>query len=291
MYYMNGEYPMWQHTKKLINSNQHIPYDLIIIGDSRAKAGFIPSQNKKIHSLNLSIGGSTPIEGYYTLKKYLENNTKPDKILLSYSPIYLSSQDTYWQRTVKFNYLSFMDYVEVEFRSHYLENFASLSDSNNVSTFLSFYNLEKYIPEIKMGFSINRYNLNKRISKYLEQSGGHIYFGNSSHSSGLNREAKRKKFKVSILTDYYLKRLLELAKKNNINIYYYTMPFNKSSYMKTIDEYKNDYNKYVDSIAREYNMQVCNQLFYLTDDNFGDPSHLYKGAKDNTLKIYKCILE
>ena len=67
---------MWYHIKEVVNSTYNENIELIVIGDSRAKAAFIPSELPEINSFNLSLGGATPVEGYYILKKYLKGHIK-----------------------------------------------------------------------------------------------------------------------------------------------------------------------------------------------------------------------
>ena len=59
----------------------------------------------EINSINLSVGGGTPIEGYYTLLEYLKNNKKPLYILLSYGPFHFEQADWFWTRNVRFDFL------------------------------------------------------------------------------------------------------------------------------------------------------------------------------------------
>jgi hypothetical protein len=107
--------------------------------------------------------------------------------------------------------------------------------------------------------------------------------------NGLNQETKYKKFIPSKLLNYYFLKLLKLAKTNNIKVYYFTMPFNKSSYKKILADFKNQYNDYIYKISLKYNIKLCNKIFYMENNFFGDSSHLYKGTNINTNKIYNCI--
>ena len=63
------------------------------------------------------------------------------------------------------------------------------------------------------------------------------------------------------------------------------MPFNESSYRKMNKDYKSQYDNYINNLGLKYDMKILNTLDYLTDDNFGDPSHLYNGVEQVTLDI------
>jgi len=68
MWYLDSEYPMWLHVKTTMNANIPLNYNTLMLGDSGAKAGFIPTQDILKKSINLSLGGSTPVEAYYILR-------------------------------------------------------------------------------------------------------------------------------------------------------------------------------------------------------------------------------
>lgn len=40
--------------------------------------------------------------------------------------------------------------------------------------------------------------------------------------------------------------------------------------------------KYIKNLSLKYGMKLCNKVFYMENSDFGDPSHLFKGAKKNT---------
>lgn len=65
-------------SKKTLQSNN---VDVVFVGNSRAKLGFIPNEFSGYTSVNLGVGGSTPIICFYSLKRYLENN-KPTKLII-----------------------------------------------------------------------------------------------------------------------------------------------------------------------------------------------------------------
>lgn len=286
MLYMNQEYPMWVHIKETITTENEDKCDFIIIGDSRAKAGFIPQKNNKFNSLNLSVGGGTPIEGFYILKKFLQTNIKPKEIVLSYAPYHLAGQDTYWDRTIKFDFLTEEECSDVENNSQIIQDSNTLGANKTCKDYLS---PVKYTADFTSGILKQRWNTNNKVLNDCRVSKGHYYFGREEVSSGLNIEASKNIFKESKLINHYFHKLLKLAKENNIKISYFTMPFNESSFAETSIEYKNKYNKYIDSLSSMYNINICNQLSFMSNDNFGDNSHLYRGAKKNTQLIYDCI--
>ena len=285
MYYMDAEYPMWLEVKQIVNTKTDIKFDLIVLGDSRAKAGFIPNQ-LPIKSFNLSLGGATPIEGYYTLKKYLANNPAPEKLVLSYTAIHLGHKTYYWSRTAPFGFLDDDEYKEIETLA---DKFKEEPIMKAEKSYMDFKFPKAYGNSFKNGIIGRRWQQNKIVFLECELAHGHHYFGTSQVSNGLNNESKRKKFINSELHDYYLKRLLKLASMHNIKLYFYIMPYNESSFKHTTKQYITDYANDIKNLSLKYNIKMCDKPFYMSNDNFGDPSHLYKGAKKSTSFIFECI--
>ena len=75
MAYMDVEYAMYKQQKDYISKN-HDTNRVLILGDSRAKASFMPDVlGEDVY--NISLGGISPVESYYMLKEYLENHAGP----------------------------------------------------------------------------------------------------------------------------------------------------------------------------------------------------------------------
>ncbi len=285
MLYMNAEYPMWVNVKNRMNSSIANGFNFIYIGDSRAKAGFIPSKfdTDSVNSINLALGGSTPIEGYYTLRNYLSHNHTPEYLLMSYAPFHISQQDTYWQRTAKFNFLEDKDYSDIQ------EVTLALNDKTTLGVKDKYLNYKtlvgKYLSDFLRGISQQRWLSNNHVLKYLETSKGHYYFGKKLGATGLNSEAKTTSFKPSKLINYYLEKTIKLAKENRIKVFWYTMPFNESSFNATPATFRKEYNQFIENLQDKYGITVLNSLYHLKNTKFSDPSHLYMGINEVTKDI------
>jgi hypothetical protein len=287
MLYMDREYPMWEYTKNVINTKSTQKYDLLAIGDSRVKAGFIPVNNNKTNSLNLSLGGGTPMEGYYTLKKYLKNNPAPNKLILSYVSGHLTSFSNYWKRTVPFEFVTLEEHKEIMVLAKEYNELAITSVSKEYIDY-SFPNT--YASNFKNGLLGARWITNKSVLELVEMSRGQHFFGTNNFSNGLSGDAYRKSFIASRFHTYYLTELIKLANDHNTAVYFYYMPHNESSFNKLDVKTMAAYTNFIFKLSKENSMKICNDLFYMTNDNFGDPSHLYLGAEKNTKMMYQCIL-
>ncbi|MFK5937224.1 MAG: hypothetical protein QM497_02400 [Sulfurimonas sp.] len=285
MYYMDAEYPMWLEVKQIVNTKTDSKVDLIVLGDSRAKAGFIPNQ-LPIKSINLSLGGATPIEGYYTLKKYLENNPAPKKLVLSYTAIHLGNKTYYWSRTAPFGFLSDNEYQEVEALA---DKFKEEPIMKVGRSYIDFKFPKAYGSSFKNGIIGRRWQENKIVFLECLLAHGHHYFGTAQFSNALNNESKKMRFVSSALHNYYLQRLLKLANMKHIELYFYIMPYNEASFKHTNKQYINDYANNIKNLSLKYNIKMCDKPFYMSNHYFGDSSHLYEGAKKSTSLIFECI--
>lgn len=278
----------------------------IIIGDSKAVAGFEPEKiDKSIY--NLAIGGSSPIEGYYFLKKLLSNGNVPGKIIISYSPYHLEADDVFFERTVRYDALSKKEQHEILSISNALNEkfFISPTNKREYKSRLDFY--QSYLRHILISykfFMTYRETLSGMVTNpkrpiwnyesynKIKQSRGHHFYGMANSSADPSGEIESETFMPSKVINYYLINLLELATKNRINIYYVNMPFNEASYKKININYIDGYYKYFNKLKIKYkNVVWLNDIYFYNNDCFGDPSHLNKlGSKKFSLYISDFVL-
>ncbi len=68
MWFLDAEYGMWSANQEMTRTCSH--GDIVILGDSRAKAGLVPSvMGSKV--ANFALGGGTAIEAYYLVERML----------------------------------------------------------------------------------------------------------------------------------------------------------------------------------------------------------------------------
>ena len=231
--YMNVEYPTYKDTQ--LKTRQTHNAQNIMLGDSRAKAGFITQDSTQ---LNLSIGGTTPISGYYTLKRYLAHNAPPKVLILSFMSLHYFMEDTFWERAIKFNYLDFDEFSEIVENARKLGQCKVINQNGKCKKYYFFkykMQLQNYTAEIYNACNDllrgkSRYDINTQIMADLASNGGHFFYGMANKSKGLNFEAKLKGFALNPLHDLYLQKIADLAKAHNIALFHYQMPFNEASF-------------------------------------------------------------
>jgi len=282
MFYFNQEFPMWKSKSDYIERG-NISKNLIL-GDSRANAGFSPIGYQKNY-YNLSLGGSTTIEAYYTLIKVLENN-KIENIILSFAPFHFQYHDTFLNRTLKFGFFeSDKELFEVIRTSFYYNDLFFGNKSNDkLILFYNYFKAYNYyyknpitlLPELKnLIYMPKRYFLNKEVYNKIKKQKGHYLYGESNSSSGIANEGGLLIFKASPVLSHYFYNILELASENNIQLYYIATPFNNSTFQMINEKYFESYNDYFKKIKSDYPaFHWHEKLFYYPDSCFGDASHL-----------------
>lgn len=271
--------------------NNHIDFDILLIGDSKLKSMFNPIliKDKKIY--NFALSDSFPINGYYFLKLYLEKhpNFKNKEIILSFGIEHFSFfKPSSFERLLEINYFDFdfnfyfkeYSFIKYNFPSYFKHSIFYFFDPLNwiINIFPMF-----YTPRDIISFNIN----------YIEQNLGHRFVMNPFlNNKKLNHEAFLKKFKVLKINDYYLNKLIKLAKNNNIKIKFVFGPLNDTSEKFIRKNVLDDYYFYIKSFEKKYdNFSICNNIEFLPFYFFDDFNHIgKKGLKYVTYDIYnKCL--
>ncbi len=275
MFYFKYDYPIWKSKIQYINTSKGNKN--LIIGDSRLGVGVLPKIVGN-NFYNLALPAGTPISSYITLEKYLEKHKNIDKIIISHSEDVL--QDNKY-----FNQLSDFLLVSKELNTDLSGNkFDSELDYYNffvehhLGYFHFFMNYRASLKEtIKKGI-IKRYRKNKKYDfEAINLSLGQFYLGQKLSSAGLSWSAKQGFFKPNKVSDYYLNKLLALAQKNNIKVYYIHTPINQATFNKLNPTFVKEYNLYMQGLKNKYpNVIWYTDLFPYPNDCFGDKIHLNK---------------
>lgn len=286
-YYMDREFALWQQVKQ----DSHDPVltaeaDLIYLGDSRAKAALLVNrfeQQSGRRLINLTLGGATPIEGYYTLKAVLKQGTAQD-IIISYAPYHLTKIDTYWFRAVKFAYLQPGQYREIQRHARRLQE-PSLLDDHYLN-----YRLKPglYLTDALHGLLERRWADYQATLDELRQSGGHYFFGREHGFSGLSEENFYGPFAPLPILDLYMSKIIKLARAQGATLYWYNMPFNRSSMSNLPEAYIKGFEEYLERFADEHFI-ILNRPYAEDDALFGDWSHVYLGADKVTQDILQAF--
>ncbi|MEI7983847.1 MAG: hypothetical protein WCI71_19530 [Bacteroidota bacterium] len=279
------EYPMWVSKEEIMTDP--LEYSTFVLGDSRALSAFLPVKIAD-NCYNLALGGGTPIEGYYTLKRLVRSH-KVKKIIVSYAPFHLESTDTFFERTIKFKFLTLTELTEI-FRYSFSYNQKFWDEKSLyykdpeekalalIKAFLTFGNFPFYYkPELSNLSPVNRYKVNVTVYKEITASKGHFNFGTAEFSDGLSKEANRSDFVLNKVCVAFLEKTFQIARENNIQVLYKTAPCNATSFLHLNKTYVSEYNRFFSELKHKYPSVVFDETIYPESDSlFGDPSHLNK---------------
>ncbi len=267
----------------LINKTFEKKYDLtdsnittLIIGDSRPNAGLNFNEIKNCWSF--CVGGATPIENYYFLKKYINSYGKPDTLFVSISPRFLTNQYAFWDLAVRND---FYNYNEIKQISELKNKFNDTVINNCIKLKFSLFKInyiKYYQADLRNNFVFLAKNKNLKLIKYIINHRGSRPHPNLKKScSELNYEAGMKNFDISPLFDYYFYKIFEECKQKNIYCCFFSMPMNRSSYKKLNEKFIEEYKNYILQVQSDYpKFKISEKIYSLPDSLFGDASHLNK---------------
>lgn len=276
----DGSFPIYNSHLEFIESNNSA--DILFIGDSRVVSSINP--NKIPNSRNLALTGSTPIDSYILLKKYLRDNTKVKTIFMSYSwdrlgNIYFPELITH--RGVPYGLYNFNDYKEV------LEKSKLIDKEFSKSIGLKYFFMAKARSPIIMGaylrnFSLSNYANNRSLNKSISFQKGHItsiWGGDGNCNNCIGFESSMINFQIKPIYDFYIKEIIKLCISRNIKVIFETIPFNESS--KINNNVKLEYQKYIKKLSALYpSTELNDTIFYYQDIYFEDAHHMKpKGAE------------
>lgn len=280
MGYMDEEYPSWRYAK-MVQNGKEIVTDKgdasLILGDSRAAADLVPVMIGENY-VNIGVGGATPIEMYYTLEHYIENNGIPKRVIIMFAPFHYSYMDNYKTRTMYFHHLTFGEAMNVydKGRSYKAAVFDDLDRFDILSMYLRL--PDSYLPALINARGNGRSYVNRELYADKVEKRGHSLYGTADGCDDINYEANYTEMNRGgehLLITYYFERLLKLCSGNGIDTVLLQPPMNEASYNKLDPSYVKEYKSYIVKFANDNpNIRFENEIPCYANEYFGDASHL-----------------
>ena len=284
-----GEYFRCQYQYDQIN--KQTGFTNIIIGDSRGNASINPHQLGE-KWINLSIPGSDFLEGYITLKRYLQHN-KVDTVVMVYGMGYISEYSHWFNlRTIPFRFISYSELKEleqVERKYNYLfhnraAGHATLRYDQFVRRLKYWHSPFSYRETFLDGlnnfcFSQAKTTIEKqRTITQLRESHGYINFGNVDSNNTDIIDANLR-FEPGQINQHYLDRIMHLAAEHNIAVFFINPPMNQASFNTYNNSvYESTINQYLEGLQKKYaRLCVLQTDVWLPNTMFGD--HLHVNSK------------
>ncbi|HEY8943845.1 MAG TPA: hypothetical protein VIM73_06280 [Polyangiaceae bacterium] len=282
-------YAMYAQAKdaSLARSTKRSP--LLVLGDSRPKAAILPNELGPDVEL-LALTGGTPIEAFYTLERYLSGHPAPERILISIAAVHFKDGFVFWERTVKYDFLTRAQYEEVLSLSESLHDDIFGSPLEARWKLFAYRNklLHVYLPELHSALiQLNRGSKNRLLYQALERDRGHCWFGTRERDGGAAYETGHARFEVAPTFDRYFRRLLDRALSTGARVTFAAMPLNPRSRAALSAKYVADYEAYFARIARAYPRIRFDYVWpVLPEEDFGDPNHVNaRGARKVSARV------
>jgi hypothetical protein len=276
MSFMEPEYAAWR--AKLVMLDRCDLGDTIILGDSRAAADIMPVR-LPFAATNLAIGGGEPIEALALLKRALSCPNPPRRLILSFDAGHFSRPDLFWERSVRFGFLSTSDIADLRSvsiatgdTSIYEERHTDhLPSRLRDWLYLSHFPVYDFA-SLLHGAGFLRWPRNLRILNTTLAQRGQYSFGTASASHDIAVEGHLAGFKPLPVLDHYFHAILDAADRHGMQVLFLPMPINQATYDRIQPALRRGFTAYLQGYADRYpRFQVAGDIIpHQPDASFGD---------------------
>ncbi len=278
--FLDPEFGMWRAKEHLVATCDL--GDTLILGDSRAVAGFVPAELGD--ATNLALGGASPIEMYFMAERALRCPNAPRRVILSFSPpLLIDDTNYYWPRTALFGFLSDaqMDAVRRTARAVGDTSLYPAPNVGDLDARLTDWLYAHHFPSYAVSSVVNargfgRLAENHRFYDEVLRTRGHHLYGTNSGFDVPADEAFLTRFKPSPLTDVYMRRLIAALAARGAEVLYIPAPLNEATTSRMDPAVVRQISAYLDGLqARFANFRLIGPAVVSYPDKlFGDAHHL-----------------
>lgn len=239
-WYLGPEYLRWERVFGRIEELgiQGMPVT-VVLGDSRSEMGI---NSCKLNANNLSLGGSSPVEGYYIYRKLLEKGLKIERIYLSYAPYHFQSQDCFHNRAGFFGFVDqkyideVLEYSKTQKDTIYqYKNWVWLDELDRQYPNVWVQRSLRYLPAIRSFGNYKKYfSTHEKIEKGMDANCMSYLFPSDSCPIGqavyeVELENKFGGFYPNPVNAHYFRYLIKDIQSRGIQISWINMPLNEGS--------------------------------------------------------------
>ena len=267
MAFLASDYPIWTLKKQMAGNLP--PSAVVILGDSRAMADFLPSRIGP-HVVNLGCGGATSIDTFALSRIILSSPHPPSCVILSLCAQHCMETDSFWNHSVKYGLLDWKTIEEVRAHARRTNDLAEWTDDPNqraplfgpvtvgdieVRLKIALYSIRFpsfYFPSLIAGGFYQREAYNLFIYDSVQKARGFSGYGNKPGCQQLSEEAKLAAFAPSPLFDSYLSATIALFQSKNIPVYFIVAPISDISGKAVRTGFTADYATYIKAFETRY---------------------------------------
>lgn len=281
--FVDNEAPYYIWNREKTNSEQEKQYRVIILGDSVANAAYVPEALSR-DTLNLALGGITPMESYYILRDWLNHHPAPEVCYISFQDFHLQREDNFWTRIMyshRFRPCQNLELMKVAVSY----NEPSILTEHYWLDFLSYqlYLPNKYIASIMNAGFNQRYKSNSEVMQANELHGGR-YIGRATTEYNGNELESYNEFRVNPLFDEYYKKIIALCLENGITPRIVKLPLPEGT--QFTDHYKKTFEEYYEELQEAYSSITVDWFPEYPKDCYYDTHHMNShGALQFSLEL------
>lgn len=269
--YIDDEGPYYIWNKEVSNTAQDKDYSVIVLGDSTSNAAYIPEYLSD-DTINLSLGGMSPVENYYTLKDWLANHAAPKVCYISFYDGCLKTSELFWTRACYSHRYSLKDTAEI-IKTAIAYNEQTIVNEHPWLSLISYalYLPNKYItPFLNAGFN-QRYETNLAAKEFVDRHRGrYITVGTGEYFTTGNEYYVP--FAVNPMFDHYYRKIIELCYQNQIEVHIVKLPLPDSAVFE--EGYAEAFHAYYDGLCQEFPGLTVDWFPLYTKDYFADDRHM-----------------
>jgi hypothetical protein len=276
MAFMDSEYASWR--AKLVMLDRCDVGELVVLGDSRAAADIIPAR-LPVRVTNLAIGGGEAVEALSALDRVLACPLPPKLVIISLDPGHFSQPDLFWDRSVRFGFMTEPDLVALREASRQTGD-ASIYGSRPIDGISGplrawLYKIHfppLYFSSLAHGGLFLRWMRNQQSLAATLAARGHYYFGTAHGSSTVTVDAHMDGFHPLPILDHYFNSLLMKLDDRGIEARFLAMPVNDATWREVHPAVRGQFAAYLAGYERRYkHFRVASEIMpHWPDRFFGD---------------------
>ena len=297
MAYLDPEYAFWRARQDLVQNCDL--GEMLILGDSRAAAGILPSAMGP-RTTNLAMGGGKPIEALAVLRRALACPVRPRRVVISLDAVHFMQPDLFWERTVRYDLLDRADLRDLAALSRETGDWsvfdARRTDGLPAELRIALYRMgfpSLYFGNLLKGGVFLRWWNNQAGYAATIASRGQHFFGTEAGSDAVAIEGTLRHFTPSVVLDAYFDRLLALLEQHGIVSHFVSLPVNQATANATPPTVVTAFQAYLQRKADRFpRFHVSGPVLPVWPDRwFGDGfSHLNPaGAAQFSTRLASCV--
>ncbi len=295
--FLDPEYPAWAAKSLLLARCE--PAEVIVLGDSRAAADIIPALLPR-PTLNLAVGGGEAVEALSALRRALACPRKPRLALISLNPTQFMRPDLFWERTVRFGFLSPREVAELAAASRQTGDWSVYENGHGdgltgriraalyAIRFPSLY----FDSLVKGGVFLRLWDNRRALAERLAAR-GQYFFGTAPGCDEVAADGHLDVFRPLPVLDAYFDRMLALLQAEGVRAEFIAMPVNEATRAAASPALLAGFNDYLRGYEAKYpGFRAVGAIMPAWPDRlFGDDfSHLNpEGARLFSLGLARCL--